>query len=137
MLKNCNFMRKVILSLILVTGLGISTVTRAQDEFEAMTSMVNLMDSFFDLMDSFYEMSADDEKALLLQMNGIEENYKEQGRHGEAVEMYRRVLRTSSNPTVRNMAYQRMADVLKESGDLNGANGVLNEAMEETLNRLK
>ena len=123
--------------LVLAMMLGTSSVVKAQDEFEAMASMVNLMESFMDLMDSVYEMNADDEKAVLLQMHSIEEIYKEQGRHKDAVSVYRKILNDSRNPTVRNMAYTRMADVLKESGDRQGAIEVLEAALAETLKRTK
>jgi len=129
--------KELLITLFFVAFLSTSTVARAEDDFEAMARMVNLMDSFFGLMDSVYEMNADNEKAVLLQMHAIEEIYKKQGRHKDAVTMYRRVLDNSKNSTVRNMAYHRMADVLKESGDLETAIEVLNAALAETLKRTK
>jgi len=117
--------------------LSTATAVKAQDDFEAMASMVNLMESFLDLMNSVHDMNADNEKALLLQMHAIEEIYKEQGRHGEAVAVYRKVLDNSRNSTVRNMAYHRMADVLKESGDRKAAIEVLEAAMAESLEKTR
>jgi len=137
MLTNCSRGKELLITLFFVAILSTSTVARAEENFEAMARMVNLMDSFFGLMDSVYEMNADDEKAVLLQMHAIEEIYKKQGKHKEAVTMYRRVLDNSKNPTVRNMAYHRMADVLKESGDLETSIEVLNAALAETLKRTK
>ena len=137
MLTNRICGKELLITLFFAAFLSTPTVARAEDDFEAMARMVNLMDSFFGLMDSVYEMNADDEKAVLLQMHAIEEIYKKQGKHKEAVTMYRRVLDNSKNPTVRNMAYHRMADVLKESGDLETSIEVLNAALTETLKRTK
>ena len=137
MLTNRSRGKELLIALFFVAILSTSPVARAEENFEAMARMVNLMDSFFGLMDSVYEMNADNEKAVLLQMHAIEEIYKKQGKHKEAVTMYRRVLDNSKNPTVRNMAYHRMADVLKESGDLETSIEVLNAALTETLKRTK
>lgn len=137
MLSNCKPGKKILEVVFLVVFLGSSTMVKAQDEFEAMASMVNLMDSFFELMNSVYDMNADNEKAALLQMHAIEEIYKEQGRHREAVAVYEKILKKSNNSTVRNIAYHRMADVLKETGDLEGSIRVLNEALDETLKKTK
>ncbi len=129
--------KELVMALLFFTFIGSSSVVRAEEDFEAMTSMVNLMDSFFGLMNSVYDMNADNEKAALLQMHAIEEIYKNQGKPREVVSVYRDVLKKSKNSTVRNIAYYRMADVLKESGDLDGAIKVLNEALAETLKKTK
>ncbi len=128
---------KVLISFMFVFLLGSSVSLKAEEDFESMAKMVNLMDSFFGLMDSVYDMNADNEKAALLQMHEIEEIYKNQGKHKEAVSVYQQVLKKSSNSTVRNIAYHRMADVLKESGDLDGAIKVLNDALAETLEKTR
>ncbi len=137
MLNNYGSIKEVILALVFVLILGTSAVVKAEDDFESMAKMVNLMDSFFGLMDSIYEMNSNNEKAALLQMHAIEDIYKDQGKPKEAVAVYRKVLKKSSNSTIRNIAYSRMADVLKESGDLDGAINVLNDALEETLDKTR
>ena len=131
-------LRKILaVSLLSTSILIIPATVRSADEFESMSKMVNLMDSFFGLMDSVYEMNADEEKAALLQMHEIEEIYKQQGKHQNAVQVYEQVLQKSKNPTIRNIAYHRMADVLKESGNLDAAVNTLNKALNENLKRTK
>ena len=137
MLVKKHSVKKQIITLLLITTLCLPGVTSAKEDFNAMAEMVNLMDSFFGLMDSIYSMNADNEKAVLLQMHALEEIYKQQGKHKDAVSMYRRVLDSSDNPTVRNIANHRMADVLKEAGDLDAAIEVLNGALIETLKRTR
>lgn len=128
---------KLIIPFAFLLTLALSPVTQAEDDIEAMSGMVNLMESFFELMDSVYAMNADAEKAALLQMHEIEEIYKQQGQHKKAVAIYQEVLKRSNNPTMRNIAYHRMADVLKESGDLSAAVDILNKALDESLKRTK
>ena len=65
MLTNRSRGKELLITLLFVAILSTSTVARAEDNFEAMASMVNLMDSFFGLMNSVYDMNADDEKAVL------------------------------------------------------------------------
>ena len=137
MLNKQSTVRSLIYSSTFLALLGFSSASRAADEFETMSKMVNLMDSFFELMDSVYSMNADNEKAALLQMHEIEEIYKEQGQHKQAIRVYEQVLQRSKNPTIRNIAYHRMADVMKENGDLNGAVNILNQALEESLKRTR
>ena len=137
MLNNYGSTKEVIIALVFVLFLSTSAVVKAEDDFEGMAKMVNLMDSFFGLMDSIYEMNSNNEKAALLQMHEIEDIYKDQGQPKKAVAVYKKVLKKSSNSTIRNIAYSRMADVLKESGDLDGAINVLNDALEETLDKTR
>ena len=135
MLKKYSCTKEIVFALTLFCLVGTSTAARAQEDFEAMANMVNLMDSFFGLMDSVYDMNSNNERAALLQMHAIEEIYKEQGQHKQAVAIYEKILKTSKNSTIRNIAYHRMADVMKESGDKAGAIRVLNEALDETLKK--
>jgi len=129
--------KEAVIALVLVLFLGTSAVVKADDDVEGMVKVVNLMDSFFGLMDSIYEMNSNNEKAALLQMHAIEDIYKDQGKPKEAVAVYKKVLKKSSNATIRNIAYSRMADVLKEAGDMDGAIDVLNDALEETLDKTR
>jgi len=137
MLNNLNIGKPILLGLLLIAAVSSPSTVKAEDNFEAMTKMVGLMDSFFGLMNSVYEMNSDNEKAALLQMHAIEDIYKKQGKHKDAVSVYQKVLKDSNNSTIRNIAYHKMADVLKESGDLDGAVNVLNKALEETLRKTK
>lgn len=137
MLIKSHYIKRFIFTSATIALLCTSTVSRAEDDFAAIANMVNLMDSFLGLMDSMYDMNANNESAALLQMHAIEEIYKEQGRHKEAVAVYEKILKSSNNSTIRNIAYHRMADVMKESGDKDGAIRILNEALDETLKKTK
>ncbi len=137
MLRTSPAAKQLMLVLVFAIFMSTSFVAKAEEDFAAITGIVNLMDSFLGLMNSFYDMSANNEKAVLLQMHAIEEIYKDQGRHKGAVAVYENVLQKSNNSTVRNIAYHRLADVLKETGDMDGAIEVLNNALEETLKKTK
>lgn len=104
---------------------------RAQ-EFNDMIQFVDLMNEFFVLMDSMYAAASNPEHAALLQMNSLEDIYKETGNLREMLDVYREVINKSWNATVRRLARMRLADALKESGQKGEAIEVLREAIDES-----
>ena len=105
---------------------------QAQD-FDDMIQFVDLMNEFFVLMDSMYAAASNPEHAALLQMNSLEDIYKESGNLREMLDVYREVIDKSANPTVRRLARMRLADALKESGQPGEAIKVLKEAIDESV----
>ena len=105
---------------------------QAQD-FDEMIQFVDLMNEFFVLMDSMYAAASNPEHAALLQMNSLEDIYKETGNLRQMLDVYREVINESSNPTVRRLARMRLADALKESGQKGEAIEVLREAINESV----
>ena len=105
---------------------------QAQD-FDEMVQFVDLMNEFFVLMDSMYAAASNPEHAALLQMNSLEDIYKETGNLREMLDIYRDVINKSSNATVRRLARMRLADALKESGQKGEAIEVLREAINESV----
>lgn len=103
------------------------------EDIDEMTQFVGLMQNFFLLMDSMYTAASNPEHAALLQMNSLEDMYKETGNLREMVTVYRDVIKQSSNPTVTRLARMRLADALKESGQMSEAIAVLKEAIAETV----
>ena len=103
------------------------------DEFDDMTRMVGLMGGFFDLMEAMYDAASNPEHAALIQMNSLEDLYKERGEHAAVIPVYREILKASRNPTVRRIAYMRLADVLKETGRSEEAIPVLQESLKESI----
>ncbi len=102
-------------------------------EFDDMIQFVDLMNEFFILMDSMYAAASNPEHAALLQMNSLEDIYKETGNLRQMLDVYREVINNSSNPTVRRLARMRLADALKESGQKGEAIEVLREAITESV----
>lgn len=103
------------------------------EDLEQMAQFVGLMQNFFVLMDSMYTAASNPEHAALLQMNSLEDMYKETGNLRQMVDVYRDVIKRSSNPTVTRLARMRLADALKESGQMDEAIEVLKQAINETV----
>ena len=84
-------------------------------------------------MDSLYNAASNPEHAALLQMNSLEDIYKETGNLQQMVEVYREVIAQSDNPTVTRLARMRLGDALKESGQADKAIEVLKQAIKESV----
>ena len=127
-----NYGLRRIVGAILITG-SLQSGTVMADEFTEMTRMVGLMQNFFGLMESVYDNASNPERAALLQMNTMEDIYKERGQHAEMIPVYRKMLSETKQPTIRRIIYMRLADTLKETGRPDEAIKLLEEALRETV----
>ncbi|MBT8446863.1 MAG: tetratricopeptide repeat protein [Gammaproteobacteria bacterium] len=114
-------------------ALSLSAPPVAADQFDDMSRMVGLMGGFFDLMEAMYDAASNPEHAALIQMNSLEDLYKGRGEHAAVIPVYREILQASRNPTVRRIAYLRLADALKETGHPEEAIKVLRESLKESV----
>ncbi len=122
----------VIAMAFLISVAGIPVAAAAED-IDQMSQFVGLMQNFFTLMDSMYTAASNPEHAALLQMNSLEDLYKASGNLREMVVVYRDIIEKSTNPTVRRLARMRLADALKETGQMTEAIEVLKHAINETI----
>ncbi len=111
--------------------------SRAQEQLGQMQLFLDLVDSFYELIETTHGLSADPEKAAILQLHKIQEAYEERGEKARAIEVFKEVLDTSSNPTIRNAAYLMLGDALKETGRANEAVDVLKAGLQENLANAK
>ena len=109
----------------------------AQDELGQMQLFLDLVDKFYGVLETTHGLSADPEKAAILQMHKIQEAYEQRGEKARAIEVFREVLDTSSNPTIRNAAYLMLGDALKETGRTNEAVELLRDGLKENLANAK
>lgn len=103
------------------------------EDLTQISDFVDLMQNFYGLMDAMYAAASNPEHAALLQMNSLEDLYKETGDQRQMVEVYRGVIEHSENPTVRRLAQMRLADTLKETGQMKEAISVLRSAIDESV----
>ena len=121
-----------LLAVLTMTAVLLFQPAQAED-LDDMVRFVDLMNNFFTLMDAMYAAASNPEHAALLQMNSLEDIYKETGNLRQMVVVYRDVIDKSANPTVRRLARMRLADALKESGQADKAIDVLREAIAESV----
>lgn len=130
--------RKAILPVMLMGSLSLaSPASLAQDgsDLERMTSMLSVMDSFYGLMTSVHEAASDPEMTALIQMHEIQEIYKNRGELREVIPIFKNVLAKSKNPTIRAMAYMKLADTMKKLGENDRAIALLESGLQESIER--
>jgi hypothetical protein len=97
--------------------------------------MLSVMNGFYGLMESVHAAAEDPTKAALIQMHEIQEIYKKRGELRKVIPVYKDVLAKSDNPTIRAVAYMKLADTMKKLGETNEAIEVLREGLAESIQR--
>jgi tetratricopeptide (TPR) repeat protein len=110
---------------------------QAPEDLETMQQFLGIMNSYFDIIESTYDINSDAEKAAIFQMQKIQEVYESRGEKALAIDVFRQVLKDTSNPTIRNAAYMLLGDGLKEAGRADEAVKVLQEGLRENLSNAK
>lgn len=130
--------RKAMIPVTLFTALTLtstSALTQEETDFERMTSMLSLMNGFYGLMASVHEAARDPEMSALIQMHELQEIYKKRGELRKVIPVYEGVLAKSENPTIRAMAYMKLADTMKKLGETDRAIALLERGLEESIDR--
>lgn len=102
-------------------------------DIELMQSFLNLMTQYYDLIEATHDIAGDSEKAAIMQMQKIQEVYEERGDKARSVEVLKKVLEDSRNPTIRNAAYLMLSETLKESGRASEALELLQRGLDENI----
>ena len=110
-------------------------ITRAQsqDELQLMQTFLNIVTDYFQVIEATYQISANPEKAAIMQMSKIQEVYEQRGEKARATEVFKAVLEESNNPTIRNAAYMLLGDNLKDSGRADEALEYLRRGLDENI----
>lgn len=133
-----NRCRKAALPLTFLAALVlVSPSSSAQQgaDLERMTNMLSVMNEFYGLMGSVHEAARDPEMAALIQMHELQEIYKNRGELREVIPIFNDVLAKSKNPTIRAMAYMKLADTMKKLGETDRAIALLESGLQESIER--
>lgn len=110
---------------------------QSQDDLALMQTFLAIMNDYFDIIESTYDVSADPEKAAILQMMKIQEVYEERGEKARSVDVLKEVLDESQNATIRNAAYMLLGDTLKDTGRADEALQYLRRGLDENISAAK
>ena len=102
-------------------------------QLEQMQSLMKVMQGYYQLIEEIHEVAQDADKSAILQLQKIEEIYKQRGDRAEAIKYMRDVLKRTTSPVVRNAASVMLADALNETGRSSQAVEVLQEALENNM----
>lgn len=116
--------------------LAVSPVTHAQsqDDLALMQTFLSIMTDYLHIIDATHGIVSDSERAAIMQMQKIQEAYEERGEKARVAEVLQDVLENSRNPAIRNAAYIKLGDILKETGHTDEAITLLREGLNENIN---
>lgn len=124
------------IAVLLSLGVLLSTPTLAQEgeQLEQMERFISVMEGYYRIIDGVHAISSDAEKSAILQLQKIEEIFKQRGDRAKAIEVLREAMAKTNSQTVRNAAAIMLADALNETGQATEAVAVLREALDSNLN---
>jgi len=128
-------LKKLIAPAVVVLACLVSTPGLAQQaaDLEQMRQFIGLMEGYYGIIDGVHSIASDSDKAAILQLQKIEEIYKQRGDRAEAIAVLRDAMERTSSATVRNAASIMLADALNETGQATEAVAVLRQALEANL----
>jgi len=128
--------KTVFVSITATLLLAVAPVSYAQsqDDLALMQTFLNIMTDYLNIIESTHAIVSDSERAAIMQMQKIQEAYEERGEKARVAEVLRDVLKDSRNTAIRNAAYVKLGDILKESGRTDEAIALLREGLSENIN---
>ncbi len=102
-------------------------------ELERMQQFMGVMQGYYQIIEDVHRVASDPDKSAILQLQKIEEIYKQRGDRAEAIEVLREVVNGTKSPVVRNAASMMLADALNETGRASEAVEVLQKALQTNL----
>jgi len=127
--------KTVFVSITAMLLLAVAPVSNAQsqDDLALMQTFLNIMTDYLDIIESTHSIVADPERAAIMQMQKIQEAYEERGEKARVAEVLRDVLKDSRSTAIRNAAYVKLGDILKETGRTDEAIALLREGLNENI----
>lgn len=103
------------------------------EQLEMMKQFIGVMQSYYALIEQVHGIASDPEKSAILELQKIEDIYKNRGDRADAIVVLREVVDTSPSPTVRNAAAFMLAEALNETGQASEAVRVLQDVLNKNL----
>ena len=128
--------RKITISITAAMLFAVAPSAQAQEieNLELMQTFLAIMTDYFEIIESTHDIASDPEKAAIMQMQKIQEAYEERGEKARVAEVLRDVLQDSRSTAIRNAAYVKLGDILKETGRTDEAIALLREGLSENIN---
>ena len=127
-------------SLALVTIMLSASVAAAEDFPQGSSQIqarLNIMSQYLGVIESVHAIADDPEKTVIMTLQQLEEQYKKRNEHKQIVVMYKKVLSENSNQTLRNIAYMKLSEIYRRTGNDAEAMKLLNQSLQENMKRVK
>ncbi len=104
-----------------------------EGDLQRMQQFIEVMQGYYQIIGDMHSVASDPDKSAILQLQKIEEIYKQRGDRAEAIKVLQDVISKTTSPIVRNAASMMLADALNETGRASQAVEVLQEALHKNL----
>lgn len=134
----------MLMSICLVT-ISLSPSTAAADEFaqyqgagaSQIQARLNIMRQYLSVIESVHAIADDPEKTVLMTLQQMEEQYKKRNEYNKIIAMYKNVLSKNSSQTLRNIAYMKLGEIYRRTGNDAESMNLLNQSLQENMKRVK
>lgn len=110
---------------------------RNLERVERMQMRLQMLDRYLEVVESVHSIADDPAKTVVFQLQQLEDLYKKQRNPQKIIALYQGVLKKTSNPTIRNAASMKLAQILKRMGRDDEAEKLTRDSLNENLKRLK
>lgn len=143
-MKSNNLSIAVLASLLVMLMLSPLTATSGPfddggniDRTEKMQMRLRVIERYLNIVESVHSIADDSEKAVLYQLQQLEDIYKKQRDPEKIISLYQGVLNKTSNQTVRNACTMKLTQIYKRLGRESAAEELTRKSLNENLKRLK
>ncbi len=122
--------------LLLLSCTSLMAQDRASPEMAQLAQMqqfLSLMEGYYGIVEDVHRIASDPDMSAILQLQKIEEIYKERGDRADAIKVLRDVIEQTDSPVVKNAASMMLAESLKETGRASEAVKVLRAALDANM----
>jgi len=102
-----------------------------------MQERLAIMEQYLTVVQSVHAIADDPEKAVLFQLQQLEDTYRRERNVQKIISLYQDVMKNTSNLTIRNAASMKLAQILKRVGRGEEAEELTRNSLNENLKRLK
>ena len=125
--------RTALIALMLMPVGSAYAATPDEGDLKRMQQFIAVMQGYYQIIGDIHSVASDPEKSAILQLQKIEEIYKQRGDRAEGVKVLQDVVNTTKSPVVRNAASLMLSDALNETGHATQAVEVLQQALQKNL----
>lgn len=102
-----------------------------------MKMHLGILKQYLDVVNSYHDIASSPEKSAAFNLQQLENVYKKQGKREEIFSMYTRLLKESKNRTLRNLAYMKLSEVYRKTGQHAKAEDLIQKALAENIRAIR
>lgn len=131
---------KVVIILSAMFFIGTAQLSQAdtsgQDATAQAIQQIEMINSYLNVVTTVHSVAVDPEKAAIMQLQQLEEMNKKAADKSGYVSLLNEVIASTPGTAVRNVAYMKLVDVYKNSGDYGAARDKIKQALFANIKQL-